>query len=61
SPIKGDLKYGYERSNSNGSIHLHARRIEFIHPIKLHPVSITAKVPDDVIWNSVMQKLASKA
>jgi 23S rRNA pseudouridine1911/1915/1917 synthase len=56
-PIKGDLKYGAERSNKNGSIHLHARKIEFIHPVKLNPVVITAKTPDDPVWNAAMEVL----
>ncbi len=52
-PIKGDLKYGFKRSNKNGGIHLHARKIEFIHPVKKEPVSIIAATPDDVIWNLI--------
>ncbi|HNE87154.1 MAG TPA: RluA family pseudouridine synthase, partial [Chitinophagales bacterium] len=51
SPIKGDLKYGFERPNENASIHLHARSIEFIHPISMKEISIVAPVPkEDVIW-----------
>jgi len=51
SPIKGDLKYGFSRSNKDGSISLHARRVEFIHPVKKEPVSIVAPVPDsDPLW-----------
>lgn len=50
-PIKGDLKYGFNRSNVDGSIHLHARKIEFIHPVSKESMSITAKTPEDVIWN----------
>jgi 23S rRNA pseudouridine1911/1915/1917 synthase len=50
-PIKGDLKYGYPRSNADGSIHLHARKLYFIHPVTLNPVSITASTPNDPIWN----------
>ena len=50
SAIKGDLKYGFDRSNSNGGIHLHARRIEFLHPVKDEMVNITAPVPDDNLW-----------
>jgi 23S rRNA pseudouridine1911/1915/1917 synthase len=50
-PIKGDLKYGFDRSNPNAGIHLHARKIEFIHPVKQEPVEITAPVPkDDELW-----------
>ena len=52
SPIKGDLKYGFNRSNKNGGIHLLARKIEFIHPVKKEKIVLTADVPGgDVIWN----------
>jgi 23S rRNA pseudouridine1911/1915/1917 synthase len=50
-PVKGDLKYGYPRSNEDGSISLFARRIEFIHPVKKEPVSITAHFPEGDIWS----------
>jgi len=52
SPIKGDLKYGFNRSNKDGSISLHARKIEFIHPVSKENISITAPTPNDVIWNA---------
>ncbi len=52
SPIKGDLKYGFKRSNKDGSISLHARKIEFIHPVSKEKISITAPTPKDVIWNA---------
>ena len=51
-PIKGDVKYGARRSNDNASIHLHARRIDFIHPVKRETVSIIAPPPDDVLWDA---------
>ncbi|WP_296634433.1 RluA family pseudouridine synthase [Polaribacter sp.] len=51
-PIKGDLKYGFNRSNKDGSIHLHARKIEFIHPVAKEKISILAPTPNDVIWNA---------
>lgn len=51
-PIKGDLKYGFQRSNKNGGIHLHARNIVFIHPVSKKSINLTAPVPDDVIWNA---------
>ena len=51
-PIKGDLKYGFDRSNEDGSIHLHARHISFIHPVKKEPVEITAPLPSDAIWDA---------
>lgn len=50
SPIKGDLKYGYERSNEDASISLHARKVEFLHPSKKEPVTVLAEVPDDKLW-----------
>jgi len=50
-PIRGDLKYGYPRSNADGSIHLHARTISFTHPVKQAPLLITAPPPDDILWN----------
>ena len=49
-PIKGDLKYGAKRSNPDGGICLHARKIEFIHPVSKIPLCITAPVPDDSLW-----------
>lgn len=54
SPIKGDLKYGFDRSNKDASIHLHARHIEFIHPVKKEPISVTAPPPNDAIWNACL-------
>jgi len=51
SYIKGDLKYGFPRSNPDGGIHLHAYEVEFIHPVKKEPIKIIAKPPDDVLWN----------
>ena len=51
-PIKGDLKYGAARSNPDGSIHLHARSISFIHPVQKEELSIEAAPPDDPIWNA---------
>jgi 23S rRNA pseudouridine1911/1915/1917 synthase len=51
SPIKGDLKYGFDRSNKDGSISLHARKIEFIHPVSKENISIIAPTPNDAIWN----------
>ncbi|MDQ3049114.1 MAG: RluA family pseudouridine synthase [Bacteroidota bacterium] len=57
SPIKGDLKYGFDRSNKDASIHLHARKIEFIHPVKKEPVIITAPPPDEVLWNDFVKRM----
>ena len=49
-PVKGDLKYGAKRSNPDGGICLHARKIEFIHPVKKETICITAPVPNDSLW-----------
>jgi len=54
SPIKGDLKYGFDRSNKYASIHLHARHITFIHPVKKEPIKVTAPLPEDAIWNACL-------
>jgi len=53
SPIKGDLKYGFDRSNPDGGIHLHARKLIFTHPVSKENIEIIAPVPDDVIWKAV--------
>lgn len=50
-PIKGDLKYGSSRSNPDGSICLHARRIEFIHPVSKEKMSFEAPLPESALWN----------
>ncbi len=53
-PIKGDLKYGFARSNPNGGISLHARQVEFTHPVSKEQISITAPVPDDdTLWKAM--------
>lgn len=51
SPVKGDMKYGYDRSNTDKSIHLHARMLEFIHPVSKRPLTVIAPAPDEVLWN----------
>jgi len=52
-PIKGDLKYGFPRSNPNGGISLHARSVEFIHPVSKEHIHLTAPVPeDDKLWQT---------
>ena len=53
SPIKGDLKYGFDRSNPDGGIHLHARKLVFNHPVSKEKIEIIAPVPNDVIWNAI--------
>ncbi len=52
-PIKGDLKYGFDRSNNDGGIHLHARKLEFIHPVLKEKIILVAPTPSDTIWKSV--------
>lgn len=52
SPIKGDLKYGFDRSNKDGSIHLHARKLMITHPVRKENIIFEAMPPDDVIWKS---------
>lgn len=52
-PIKGDLKYGFDRSNPDGGIHLHARKLHFIHPVSKETIELVAAVPNDPIWNAV--------
>ena len=53
SPIKGDLKYGFDRSNPDGGIHLHARKLQFVHPVSKENIEIIASTPNDVIWNAL--------
>ena len=51
-PIKGDLKYGAKRSNSDGSIDLHAKHLKFIHPVTKKEVNLNAPVRENKIWQS---------
>ncbi|MBL4708135.1 MAG: RNA pseudouridine synthase [Flavobacteriales bacterium] len=56
--IKGDVKYGFDRTNSDASIHLHARSIQFIHPVSKEEQKISAPAPvDDPVWKACMKKL----
>lgn len=50
-PIRGDIKYGFKRPNEDGSIHLHCRKLSFIHPVKKEPIEIVADPPIDQIWD----------
>lgn len=59
-PIKGDIKYGFDRTNKDASIHLHARKLEFIHPIKNEPVSIIADPPNEAVWNAFVEIINTK-
>jgi 23S rRNA pseudouridine1911/1915/1917 synthase len=56
-PIRGDLKYGYPRSNPDASIHLHSRMISLIHPVKKTAVEIFALPPSDPLWNYFVTRL----
>ena len=58
-PIKGDLKYGSKRSNPDGSICLHSRRVEFIHPVSKQPIIAEAPVPDDNLWHALTDSLTA--
>ncbi len=50
-PIKGDLKYGFARSNPDGSICLHAHRVKFVHPVSKELIDVTAPLPPSNLWN----------
>ena len=56
-PVKGDLKYGFPRSNEDGGISLFARKLEFIHPVKKEPVTLTAHFPEGDIWSVFMESV----
>ena len=56
-PIKGDLKYGFHRSNPDGSIGLHARSIDFVHPVSQLPIHIEAPPPEDKLWRVFREKV----
>ncbi|MEN8136893.1 MAG: RNA pseudouridine synthase [Bacteroidota bacterium] len=54
-PIKGDVKYGFKRANKDLSVHLHARQIEFIHPVKKEIISLIAATPQDPVWDACIK------
>lgn len=56
-PIKGDLKYGADRSNADGGISLHSRRVSFIHPVSKELIEVEAPVPDDVLWKTLESRV----
>ena len=56
-PIKGDLKYGAKRSNPDGGISLHARKIEFVHPVSKQDIVITAPVSEDKLWKALEEQI----
>ena len=57
SPIKGDLKYGFARSNPDGGISLHARSLEFEHPVNHQQICIEAPIPNDPLWKAITKGL----
>ena len=58
--IKGDLKYGAKRSNQDASIHLHARNVKFTHPVSKEPISITAPLPSEPLWDFFAKEMQTK-
>jgi len=59
-PIKGDLKYGFDRPNANGSIHLHARSITFNHPTQKNEITLVAPVPNDSLWQAITSIISNE-
>lgn len=59
-PIKGDVKYGFRRANPDRSIHLHAWKLRFRHPVGGEEVVIEAPLPDDPVWNSFEWKIENE-
>lgn len=57
SPVKGDVKYGAKRSNPDRSIHLHARSLEFAHPVSDEPVHLIAPLPEESLWKFFSQQM----
>ena len=55
-PIKGDLKYGAERSNPDGGISLHAHSVAFLHPVTKELIQLTANPPKDSLWKALIEK-----
>lgn len=53
-PIRGDLKYGFSKANPDASINLHARSLDFIHPVKKEPVKVIAGVPVNDFWEQFL-------
>jgi len=58
SPIKGDLKYGFDRSNPDAGISLHARKVSFIHPVSKEQIEVIAPVPEEKLWKFFEEKLS---
>jgi 23S rRNA pseudouridine1911/1915/1917 synthase len=59
-PIKGDVKYGFNRTNPDASIHLHARKIEFLHPVQKETVTIIAPAPQETVWKELSARIAGE-
>ena len=55
-PIKGDLKYGAQRSNPDGSISLLSRHVEFVHPVSKEAIALDAPLPKDNLWEKILNK-----
>ncbi|MDR0832952.1 MAG: RluA family pseudouridine synthase [Candidatus Symbiothrix sp.] len=60
-PIKGDLKYGFDRSNPDGGISLHSRQAQFIHPVSKEELTITAPTPQDALWKALSAALVESS
>jgi len=60
SPIKGDLKYGFPRSNKDGGISLHSRKVKFIHPVRDEELIVEAPTPDDSLWKAFAEIIEKK-
>ncbi len=60
-PIRGDLKYGFPRSNKDGGISLHSRKVTFQHPVRDEQMTIVAPPPDDNLWKAFMEKLGVRS
>lgn len=60
SPIKGDVKYGARRGNKDRSIHLHAWKLDFSHPVTSEKICLTAAVPEDVVWQAFKKDLLKR-
>ena len=56
-PIKGDLKYGAERSNPDGSISLLSHRVEFIHPVSKEKMVVESPLPEDNLWQTLKKSV----
>lgn len=59
-PIKGDLKYGAERSNPDGGISLQSHRLQFIHPVSGKEIAVTAPLPDDALWQALAAQIKGR-